>query len=43
VVVRLKLSGFYELVPAGQPGNEAGIVANVPANQARPQVAPPAS
>jgi hypothetical protein len=36
VVVRLKLSGFYELVPAGQPGNEAGIVANVPAAQARP-------
>lgn len=37
VVVRLRLSGFYELIPAGQPGNEAGIVANVPAAQARPQ------
>lgn len=36
VVVRLRLSGFYDLVPAGQPGNEAGVVANVPAAQARP-------
>ena len=36
VVVRLRLAGFYELIPAGQPGNEAGIVANVPATQARP-------
>jgi hypothetical protein len=36
VVVRLRLAGFYELIPAGQPGNEAGIVANVPAAQARP-------
>jgi len=36
VVIRLRLSGFYELVPPGQPGNEAGIVANVPAAQARP-------
>jgi len=36
VVVRLRLAGFYELVPAGQPGNEAGIAANVPAAQARP-------
>ena len=39
VVVRVRLAGFYELVPPGQPGNEAGIVANVPATQARP--APP--
>lgn len=31
VVVRLRLSGFYELVPPGQPGNEAGILANGPA------------
>ena len=38
VVVRLKLSGFYDLVPAGQPGNEAGVVANVPAGQARPRM-----
>jgi len=36
VVVRVKLAGFYELIPSGQPGNEAGIVANVPAAQARP-------
>jgi hypothetical protein len=36
VVIRVKLTGFYELVPAGQEGNLAGIVANVPAAQARP-------
>lgn len=36
VVVRLKLAGFYELIPSGEPGNEAGIVANVPASEARP-------
>jgi hypothetical protein len=36
VVVRLRLSGFYDLVPAGEDGNEAGIVANVPAARARP-------
>lgn len=35
VVVRLRLAGFYELVPAGEEGNLAGIVANVPAAQAR--------
>ena len=34
VVVRVKLAGFYELVEAGEPGNEAGIVANVPAAEA---------
>jgi hypothetical protein len=28
LVVHLKLSGFYELVPPGQYGNQAGIVAN---------------
>jgi hypothetical protein len=27
VVVRLRLAGFYELVPPGEYGNEAGIVA----------------
>jgi hypothetical protein len=45
VVVRLRLAGFYELVPPGQPGNEAGVIANVPASQARPtapQAAAPA-
>lgn len=36
LVVRLRLSGFYDLIPSGQPGNEGGIVANVPAAQARP-------
>lgn len=36
VVVRLRLAGFYELIPSGQPGNEAGVVANVPAAEARP-------
>jgi hypothetical protein len=36
VVVRLRLSGFYDLVPAGEPGNEAGVVANAPAAEARP-------
>jgi hypothetical protein len=39
VVVRLRLSGFYELVPAGDPGNEAGIIANVSAAEARPHAA----
>jgi hypothetical protein len=32
VVVKLKMSGFYTLVPPGQYGNQAGIVANKPAN-----------
>jgi hypothetical protein len=36
VVVRLKLAGFYDLIPGGQPGNEAGVVANAPAKDARP-------
>lgn len=36
VVVKLRLAGFYELIPQGQPGNEAGIIANVPAAQSRP-------
>lgn len=35
-VVRLQLAGYYELIPGGQAGNEAGVVANVPAAQARP-------
>jgi hypothetical protein len=35
VVVKLKLSGFYELIPAGQDGNEAGIVANKPVGKAK--------
>lgn len=36
VTVRLKVSGFYELIPSGAKGNEAGIIANVPASRARP-------
>ncbi len=34
VVVKLKLSGFYELVPPGEYGNQAGVVANKPAKAA---------
>ena len=41
VVVRLRLSGFYALIPPGQPGNEAGIRANVPAAEARPATTSP--
>jgi len=37
-VVHLKLAGYYELIPGGQPGNEASVVANVPAEQARPDL-----
>jgi len=40
-VIRVKLTGFYDLVPAGKEGNLAGIVANVPADQARPGFKPP--
>jgi hypothetical protein len=40
LVVRLKLAGFYDLIPSGQPGNEAGVIANVPASQARPKEDP---
>ena len=40
VVVKVTLAGFYDLIPSGQPGNEAGIVANVPAAQARPNFKP---
>lgn len=35
-VVHLKLAGYYELIPAGEAGNEAGIIANVPVKDARP-------
>jgi hypothetical protein len=40
VVIRIRLAGFYELIPPGEAGNEAGVVANVPAAQARPKVDP---
>ena len=33
-VVHLKVSGFYELIPPGETGNDAGIIANVPADKA---------
>lgn len=36
VVIHLKLAGFYELIPGGEPGNTASVVANVPVSQARP-------
>jgi hypothetical protein len=42
VVVRVKVSGFYDLIPPGETGNEAGIIANVPAAQARPGYKRPA-
>jgi len=38
VVVRLKIAGYYDLIPAGKDGNLAGIVPNVPAAQARPDL-----
>jgi hypothetical protein len=34
IVVHVKISGFYELIPPGDTGNEAGIIANVPADKA---------
>jgi hypothetical protein len=35
VVVRVRLSGFYQLIPPGETGNEAKIVANVPAERTK--------
>lgn len=40
VVVRVRLAGFYNLVPAGEEGNLAGIIANVPPAEARTIYAP---
>ncbi len=34
VVMQIKISGFYSLVPPGDPGNDGGINANVPAEHA---------
>ncbi len=34
VVVRVKSGGFYGLIPPGEAGNEAGTVANLPAERA---------
>lgn len=36
VTVRVRLAGFYDLIPSGQAGNEGGIIANVPAARSRP-------
>ncbi len=38
VVVRIKAAGFYELIKSGAPGNEGRIIANVPAEAARPNI-----
>jgi hypothetical protein len=35
VTIRIKLTGFYDLVEAGQPGNEFGIAPNLPADLVR--------
>jgi hypothetical protein len=35
IVIRLRLSGFYDLIPPGDEGNLAGIAPNLPAGQAR--------
>lgn len=40
VTIRIRIAGFYELIPPGEAGNEAGVIANVPAAQARPKVDP---
>lgn len=40
VVVRVRLAGFYQLIPLGEPGNEGAVIPNVPAAQARPFAAP---
>jgi hypothetical protein len=34
VVVRVKISGFYELIQPGEAGNESHVIANVPADRA---------
>jgi hypothetical protein len=41
VVVKLRISGFYELIPGGEPGNEEYVVANVPAAEALQPPPPP--
>jgi hypothetical protein len=41
VIVKIRLSGFYELIPCCEVGNEAGIVANVPAAEAFGPPLPP--
>jgi hypothetical protein len=39
VTIRIKLTGFYDLVPSGEAGNEEGIIANLPADQVRARIA----
>jgi hypothetical protein len=34
LLIRLKVTGFYDLIPPGQTGNDKRIIANVPAAQA---------
>jgi hypothetical protein len=34
VIVRVKISGFYELIAPGEAGNESHVIANVPADRA---------
>jgi hypothetical protein len=41
VVVHVKISGFYELIPPGDVGNESGIIANVPADKAFGEIEDP--
>lgn len=41
VVIRVRLHGFYALVPPGQEGNEEGILANLPADQVKARMKPP--
>ena len=41
IVVKVKLSGFYELIEPGDVGNEGGIFANVPAAEAFGPPLPP--
>jgi len=40
-IVKIRLSGFYELIPCCDVGNEAGIIANVPAAEAFGPPLPP--
>lgn len=35
VVIRIRVHGFYELVPPGEEGNEMGVIANLPVDQVK--------
>jgi hypothetical protein len=41
IVIRVKLAGFYKLIPPTEVGNEEGIVANLKAPQSRPWLLDP--